>query len=419
MSVTNRFYLIEEKLLLLKEYFQDIIEKLDTATDVLKKVAEFMYESQGNCTNKQLIQALLDLYSKIESKKHGLDYFINLGLRNVGNEHLTESKDLVNELSVDDFTRPLNAPPVEKVEIITRVGHEGEKNPTELETYQNTNDVKHIEKPTQDLLQKVILSRTHDRETKYTDKKLFGRQINPSLLFKEMKIGNLSEENQRKYLQNNKTVQSKGNIGKFNGIKAFKSVEPLSATLNFRLENGRQSNEKGIYRTYSAIFRNLSITGLSAKSLTHTDTNARSEAFLENHNSNFANNASNIVMMPCDIKGNSDELEELRRFLAMSTNNSYSVQIPQAFNLEYHEEQLQLVVDVTLNEPSRKPHQRRFIFRMHVVTSKMFENALQDCQMQSLELTYTNIFPRDCRMFIALPIYRDGFLDRKDRIDRE
>jgi hypothetical protein len=374
---------------------------------------------------------LLDLFSKIELKKHGLEYFINLGLRNTPYEHLTESRGIEKELEVDDCTRPLNASPVENVQTITHVGNEGEKNQTALKTFQNKNnlfltddtkaaisDAIHIKAPTQDLLQKVILSKTHDRETKYTDKKLFGRQIYPSSLFKEMKIGNLSEENKQKFLQQNKTVQSKGNIGKFNGIKAFKSDEPLSATLNFRLENGRQSNEKGIYRTYSAIFRNLSITGLSAKSLTHTDTNAQSEAFFENNNSNLANNASNIVMMPCDIKGNSAELEELRRFLAMSTNNSYSVQIPQGFNLEYHEEQLQLVVDVTLNEPSRKPQQRRFIFRMHVVTSEMFENALHDCQMQSLELTYTNIFPSDCRMFIALPIYRDGFLDRKDRIDR-
>lgn len=55
---------------------------------------------------------------------------------------------------------------------------------------------------------------------------------------------------------------------------------------------------------------------------------------------------------------------------------------------------------------------------MNVVSRETFENALRDNDIGGLELTYINIFPPNCRMFIALPTSKGSYLDRKDRLDR-
>ncbi|XP_045168934.2 uncharacterized protein LOC123531760 [Mercenaria mercenaria] len=49
-----------------------------------------------------------------------------------------------------------------------------------------------------------------------------------------------------------------------------------------------------------------------------------------------------------------------------------------------------------------------------VVTSTMFEEAMKRVLTGSIVLTYTNVFPSECRMFISVPIYVDGYIHSKD-----
>ncbi|XP_053397587.1 uncharacterized protein LOC123553469 isoform X2 [Mercenaria mercenaria] len=53
-------------------------------------------------------------------------------------------------------------------------------------------------------------------------------------------------------------------------------------------------------------------------------------------------------------------------------------------------------------------------FELAVVTSAMFEDAMSFVLSRSTVLTYTHVFPSDCRMFISVPIYMDGYIYRKD-----
>ncbi|XP_060601269.1 uncharacterized protein LOC132754625 isoform X2 [Ruditapes philippinarum] len=54
--------------------------------------------------------------------------------------------------------------------------------------------------------------------------------------------------------------------------------------------------------------------------------------------------------------------------------------------------------------------------QLSVVTSEMFEEAMRASQISMIELTFTHLFPSDCRMFIAIPIYKDGYIHRKDQL---
>lgn len=55
-------------------------------------------------------------------------------------------------------------------------------------------------------------------------------------------------------------------------------------------------------------------------------------------------------------------------------------------------------------------------YRLFVVSSEMFEEAISESQKYHIQLVYTHVFPRDCRMFIAVPVYKDGYINEKDRI---
>jgi hypothetical protein len=55
-------------------------------------------------------------------------------------------------------------------------------------------------------------------------------------------------------------------------------------------------------------------------------------------------------------------------------------------------------------------------FRMVMIPSEIFEEAMRQCHIATVELTYSNIFPSDCRMFVCVPIYRNGYIHRKDQM---
>ncbi|XP_045197780.2 uncharacterized protein LOC123552297 [Mercenaria mercenaria] len=55
-------------------------------------------------------------------------------------------------------------------------------------------------------------------------------------------------------------------------------------------------------------------------------------------------------------------------------------------------------------------------FQLVVVSSELFEEAMRQCHIETVELTYTNVFPSDCRMFIGVPIYKHGYIHRKDQL---
>lgn len=57
-------------------------------------------------------------------------------------------------------------------------------------------------------------------------------------------------------------------------------------------------------------------------------------------------------------------------------------------------------------------------YRMAVVTAEVFEEAMRQCQIFEYDLTYSNYFPRDCKMIIGIPVYKGGFINRRDNKDR-
>ena len=59
---------------------------------------------------------------------------------------------------------------------------------------------------------------------------------------------------------------------------------------------------------------------------------------------------------------------------------------------------------------------RRTRFQLVVIPSEVFEKAMRECHIETFELTYSYIFPSDCRMLVGVPIYRNGYLHRKDQL---
>ena len=54
-------------------------------------------------------------------------------------------------------------------------------------------------------------------------------------------------------------------------------------------------------------------------------------------------------------------------------------------------------------------------YRMNLVTTNVFEDAMRDCHVHKFQLTYSYVYPRNCRMLIGIPVYRDGYIHEKDR----
>ena len=459
MSVIKQEYVTEARVIILslQEIFQVIIEKLDDASDLFKKIVELIYKSKEFGTIRQLILALQEQYSKIDSKKHALDCLLNLALENKENnvqqadsnnqekhpenheltyvatekhledhertnlatEKLLEDHErtyLVTEKQVEDHERIYIADKGSYDFYFRNFGNDDERKETEVGSYLSNDSTVDVfdeirtNKSKLSDIQKILKNTVYTKDKTGFEKDLSGRTNFLSFRLKNTKLGNLSEEGKRKRLNENESVKHKGKID------ILDTDYPVY--VNFRLQNGVHPDRTGIYKTHIAIFRNKSASDLLTENVTLNGGSTQNECEVNRTNVQRMNNMTDVVLMPSDIEGNNHALNELRDFLSSSTNNSFSVQIPYDFTLE-NQGEIQLVVDVEIHQASRKPHKRRFTFRMHVVTSDMFEMASMACQIQTLELTYTNIFPSDCRMFIALPIYRDGYLDRKDRLDRQ
>lgn len=54
-------------------------------------------------------------------------------------------------------------------------------------------------------------------------------------------------------------------------------------------------------------------------------------------------------------------------------------------------------------------------YRLVVVSSADFEEAMRQSDIDSVVLAYVNEFPDDIRMFIGIPVYRNGYLHSKDQ----
>ena len=57
-------------------------------------------------------------------------------------------------------------------------------------------------------------------------------------------------------------------------------------------------------------------------------------------------------------------------------------------------------------------------YRLIVVTAEVFEDAMRQFQIEQYEVTHTNYFPRNIRMFVCIPVYKGGFINRRDNKDR-
>lgn len=57
-------------------------------------------------------------------------------------------------------------------------------------------------------------------------------------------------------------------------------------------------------------------------------------------------------------------------------------------------------------------------FRISLVETKMFEDAMRQYLIETCKLTSTNIYPKYCRMFISLPIIKYSLLHQLDEKDR-
>lgn len=129
-------------------------------------------------------------------------------------------------------------------------------------------------------------------------------------------------------------------------------------------------------------------------------------------NSSFDNT---LVLMPDDDNNYQKQIDELLNFLSRSHNCFFNAEMPQGMRLKQvgAHEPYYLEADIPTSGK-----EERIRIRMNVVSREAFENALRDNDIGGLELTYINIFPTNCRMFIAFPTSKGSFLDRKDRLDR-
>ncbi|XP_045197782.2 uncharacterized protein LOC123552298 [Mercenaria mercenaria] len=101
-----------------------------------------------------------------------------------------------------------------------------------------------------------------------------------------------------------------------------------------------------------------------------------------------------------------NSLREARYFLGLKQINSDKVCM-------YFLQLQGKLEDKQNNEQQLKPR-----IRLITVPAEVFENAMRQCQIYEYELTFSNYFPRNCRMFIAIPVYKGGFINRRDNKDR-
>ncbi|XP_045197379.1 uncharacterized protein LOC123552052 [Mercenaria mercenaria] len=120
-----------------------------------------------------------------------------------------------------------------------------------------------------------------------------------------------------------------------------------------------------------------------------------------------------LVLMPEYTSKNEDHLRQLVSFLIHSKNQTFPIDIGSGLEIKPGKYGGLTTVIKQKNNVTKK-----FTLRLNVVTSEMFEEAMRNAQLFSLELAYSNIFPSDCRMFICLPVYKDGYINRKDKKDR-
>jgi hypothetical protein len=61
--------------------------------------------------------------------------------------------------------------------------------------------------------------------------------------------------------------------------------------------------------------------------------------------------------------------------------------------------------------------EQRSKYRLVVVTAEVFEDAMRQYQIEQYKVTSTNYFPKNCRMFLHIPVYKGGFINRRDTKD--
>lgn len=67
---------------------------------------------------------------------------------------------------------------------------------------------------------------------------------------------------------------------------------------------------------------------------------------------------------------------------------------------------------------TKKQHNKKPVYRLYVVTAEVFEQAMRQYQIENYEITHTNYFPNNCRMFLHIPVLKGGFINRRDMKDR-
>lgn len=72
-------------------------------------------------------------------------------------------------------------------------------------------------------------------------------------------------------------------------------------------------------------------------------------------------------------------------------------------------------VSTTVNKENKETSS--FTLRLNVITPEVFLDVMRDFQLFAIELTYSNIYPSDIRMFICLPVYKGGYINNKDTIN--
>ncbi|XP_053397589.1 uncharacterized protein LOC128556437 [Mercenaria mercenaria] len=431
----DKYYNIETKLSKLKELCQEIIERYGTVSDIVKiLINEYLFQPEI----KQHIKEASQIFSTIDSEKQKCDRLMSLVIKTIETFEIKKSDitHINSTVKLEAVPTYINhVPKEEETSVSTQTIDEFRKNNSSvlfalcgrgndfdstLSYFDSLGDKQNISKSNIDMCE-VIKSLTYTKDCKVQEKMPIESSSILLPRFTNLKIGNLSELDKIKRLKDICDSIHKIKDDKLNSSHRHRMETENPVRVNFRLRDDATHRESKMYRTFNAILRNnirdysghgnCRPTGNVLHSQIYTEVNEEIDL--------YSYDSGDMIVMPNDIEGNQEQLSELIQFMKLSNKNTFDVQIQQSLGLQSmgDNESYELVVDITINQSSRKPLKKRFSFRMHVVKSEMFENALRDCQIYSLELTYTNIFPSDCRMFIALPIYGDGYLDRKDRLD--
>jgi hypothetical protein len=128
---------------------------------------------------------------------------------------------------------------------------------------------------------------------------------------------------------------------------------------------------------------------------------------------NSITNFKDVILIPTLTEDNMNVVKYIQQYIDMQKQHEVT------FYTEISMVEMKQGENCSLEvafEDENNNTKRKLTLQLNVVTSDMFEDAMNNAQMQSIVLTYSNIFPSDCRMFIALPVYEDGFINRKDRI---